>query len=210
MDTLLDKIKFALPSIQGWCSFEKASKFAEYILQHKPELVLEIGVFGGSSYIPQAMALKENGKGVIYGIDPWTTEDALEEMTSEANREWWGKLKIEQIYTHCLSNIKNFDLQDHCKIIRDKSENVVDQFADNSIDLLHIDGNHSEALSYKDAVAYLPKVKQGGFIFFDDIWWTEGDNYVTTRKAILHLLEVCDRVEVVNNDCIILQKRVTD
>jgi predicted O-methyltransferase YrrM len=207
MSALLEQVKSALPKIQGWCSFEKASKFVEYILQNKPELVVEIGVFGGSSFIPQAMALKENDKGVIYGIDPWKTEDALESMISEDNRKWWSELNIEQIYKHFMKNIDRFDVKKYCKILRDKSENVVDQFADESIDLLHIDGNHSEDLSYKDATLYLPKVKRGGYIFFDDIWWTEGDNNVTTRKAILYLLQSCVRVDVVNNDCLIMQKQ---
>ncbi|RDJ35495.1 MAG: class I SAM-dependent methyltransferase [Crenarchaeota archaeon] len=193
-----------LKKIQGWCSLDKAQKLVETIVQTKPELCVEIGVFGGSSYIPQALALKHNKKGVVYGIDPWTCEDALEEMKDEANIGWWGTLKIEDVYKHCLKNIDYYQVNDYCKILRDKSENVVDTFEDESIDLLHIDGNHSEALSYKDAVMYLPKLKSGGHIFFDDIWWME-ENKVTTRKAIVYLLEHCTREDIVE-DCMILVK----
>ena len=104
------------------------------------------------------------------------------------------------------SNIKKYGVSEYCNIIRDKSENVVNQFLDSSLDLLHIDGNHSEILSYKDATLYLPKVKIGGYIVFDDIWWTEVDNYVTTRKAIIYLLETCEKIDIINNDCLLLKK----
>jgi predicted O-methyltransferase YrrM len=206
MKEILEQVKVILPSIHGWCSYEKAAKFIEIITEQKPQLCVEIGVFGGSSLIPQALALKPHS-GVIIGIDPWKNDAALESMIDEANKKWWGDLNLEQIYSHCKENITKYKVQSNCKLIRDKSENVVSTFQDNSIDLLHIDGNHSEDLSYKDATLYLPKVKSGGFIFFDDIYWTEGDNYATTRKAITYLLAECEKVDIVNNDCLILRKK---
>lgn len=206
MTELLEKIKTILPSIHGWCSFEKASKFVELILKEKPQLCVEIGVFGGSSLIPQALALKTY-EGKIVGIDPWKNEAALESMIDETHKDWWAKLNLEDIYKHCNENINKFGVKSNCTLIRDKAENVVSTFLNGSIDLLHIDGNHSEELSYKDATLYLPKVKSGGFIFFDDIYWTEGDNYATTRKAITYLLVECEKIDIVNNDCLILRKK---
>lgn len=206
MEKLVEKVKNLLPTIHGWCTPEKATKFIELIINTKPDLCVEIGVFGGSSLIPQAMALKENKKGLIYGIDPWKNEAALEEMIHQDHKEWWKNLNLEDVYNHCKSHIKKQKLNDYCILLRDKSENVVNQFADNSIDILHIDGNHSEALSYKDATLYLPKLKMGGYLVFDDIWWTEENNYVTTRKAIIYLLQSCDKIDIINNDCLLLQK----
>lgn len=203
---LLEKIRTILPTIHGWCSFDKASKFVEHIIAEKPKLVVEIGVFGGSSLIPQALALKENGFGVVYGIDPWKKEAALESMIDEVHKNWWESLDLDSIYNHCEENIDKYDVRQFCKLIRDKSENVVNTFEDGSIDILHIDGNHSEDLSYKDATLYLPKVKSGGLIFFDDIYWTEGDNYATTRKAISYILSQSSKLDIVNNDCMILRK----
>lgn len=206
MTELLEQIKTILPSIHGWCSFEKASKFVEFILKYKPQLCVEIGVFGGSSLIPQALALKTY-EGKIVGIDPWKNEAALESMIDETHKDWWAKLNLEDIYKHCNENINKYGIESNCTLIRDKAENVVSTFLDGSIDLLHIDGNHSEELSYKDATLYFPKVKSGGFIFFDDIYWTEGDNYATTRKAITYLLAGCEKIDIVNNDCLILRKK---
>lgn len=200
------EIEKILSGVHGWCCLEKANKFVQIIEEHKPELCVEIGVFGGASLLPQAYALSKNKKGKIYGIDPWKNDCAIEEMISEDHKKWWGDLDLESIYKSCLSKIKEFNLESYCELIKDKSENVYNKFSDESIDILHIDGNHSESLSYKDAVLYLPKVKKDGYIMFDDIWWTEKDNYVTTRKAIVHLLEKCDKVDLINNDCMLLKK----
>jgi len=205
MKNLNKEISAVLKDIQGWCSEDKASKIASLIINEKPKLCVEIGVFGGASLIPQAMALKFNKKGIIYGIDPWANTSALEEMVDEKHKEWWNKIDLEYIYEHCKKNVSDNKLNDYCVLIRDKSENVVNQFQDNSIDLLHIDGNHSEAVSYTDSTLYLPKVKSGGIILFDDIWWTEND-MPTTRKAVVFLLESCDKIDIIA-DCIVLKKK---
>lgn len=205
-DELIELIKVSLPKIHGWCSIEKATAFVDVILKNKPDLCVEIGVFGGSSLIPQALALRENSKGYIYGIDPWTKDAALEEMIHDDHKKWWSELNIQEIYKHAQQNIKDFGVTQYCGLLKAKAEDIVQKFDNESIDVLHIDGNHSEALSYKDATLYLPKVKVGGHIMFDDIWWTEEGNYVTTRKAILYLTEYCDKVDLINNDCLLLQK----
>lgn len=206
IDALLDNAKKALPKIQGWCSPEKAEMLIRLIVNNKLTALIEIGVFGGSSLIPQAMALKYNDAGKIYGIDPWTKDAALEHMFDNANKEWWGSLDLRKIYEHCCTNIALYGLDQFVALLPDKAENVVDQFADGSIDLLHIDGNHSEELSYKDATLYLPKVRSGGFVAFDDVWWTDGHDDPTTRKAIMFLGDHCDRIELVG-DCMIFKKR---
>ncbi len=208
-DTLWNKISELLnpdkPLVHGWCCLDKAKKLADCVTEHKPQLCVEIGVFGGASLLPQALALQANGSGKIVGIDPWSTDAALEEMSQPENISWWGKVNLLQMYQHCKDHVAQLKLQDHVLLVRDKAENVVGSFADGSIDLLHIDGNHSEALSYKDAVLYLPKVASGGTIFFDDVHWTDGHDSSTTRRAIMHLLEHCTRLELVD-DCMIMQK----
>ena len=76
MKKILEQVRIILPSIHGWCSYEKAEKFVETITDQKPQLCVEIGVFGGSSLIPQALALKPHS-GVIIGIDPWKNDASL-------------------------------------------------------------------------------------------------------------------------------------
>lgn len=200
----LAKVYQVLPTLAGWCPPEKAKILVELILDYKLEVVVEIGVFGGSSLIPQALALQELGKGVIYGIDAWNNADALEGMGEGPNRDWWSKVSLQGIYNNLSLFIKQQNLSPFCKLIRKKSEDAVSHWADNSIDLLHIDGNHSEEVSLKDVQLYLPKVKNEGFIVFSDFLWQEGGKN-TKEKALALLLEHCEHIDVFGNN-IILRK----
>ncbi len=203
-ENLLQEINAWLPKIPGWCTPAKAAAMVKVIREMKPALSVELGTFGGSSLIPQALAIKLNGTGVIHGIDPWERGAALEDMAEEANREWWGKIDLEDIYKHAAHFVEHLGLSKIATLIRARSESVAHRYAESSIDLLHIDGNHAEEPAYRDAALWFPKVKTGGYIFFDDIEWKEGEK-VTTRKALMYLLERCERIDVVG-DCMILRK----
>ena len=48
-------------------------------------------------------------------------------------------------------------------------EDALDQFEDQSIDLLHIDGSHEYETIRKDFENWLPKVKKGGRILIHDL-----------------------------------------
>jgi hypothetical protein len=65
---------------------------AALIRREKPSVVVEIGVFGGRSLVPQALALRENKQGVVYGIDPYTAAAATEgEFTSDpGGKGYWS------------------------------------------------------------------------------------------------------------------------
>ena len=204
LEELINKAVKLLPAIQGWCSPEKATALIETIVSRKPQLCVEIGVFGGSSLLPQALALKHNGSGKIIGIDPWTKDAALESMVAAEHRDWWSKLNLESVYQHCCAHIRHQQVEAFVELRRIKAEDAAAAFEDNSIDMLHIDGNHSEEPACRDVDLYLPKVKTGGILFFDDVHWNDG-GVNTTRKAIVKLLTACTKLRLVS-DCMILQK----
>jgi len=66
----------------------------------------EIGVFGGKSLLSQAFALKDNNKGIIYGMDSWKACDCIEGMEHEISIKWWTELDYESIYNRCVDEIK--------------------------------------------------------------------------------------------------------
>ena len=170
-------------------------------------MCVEIGVFGGSSLIPQALAMKHNNDGIVVGIDPWTHDAALEDMETDESREWWSKINLNEIYENFIRQLKNYEVDSFCKIHRDKSENVINEFKNESIDILHIDGNHCEKISYQDSVNYFPKVKKGGYIFFDDIFWSEDRKNISTEKGLNYLLQYCEKECIVGKDCVVLKKK---
>ena len=191
-------------SIAGWCCQEKAEKLMDLIYEIHPKVCVEIGVFGGSSVYPMASALSFQEDGIIYAIDPWSTEECLRgTVPGNRNYEWWSKLDLEAIYQKFLISLQIHKVSDFCHVMRTTSKEALCHFADESIDILHIDGNHHlEDIEVSDAVMWLPKVKKGGYIWFDDANWPE------TKRAVQFMKEQCslDIKRSVGNDCYLFRK----
>jgi predicted O-methyltransferase YrrM len=172
--------------LEGWCTPFKASILMDLVFQTKAQTVVEIGVWGGKSLVPMAYGIKELGEGVVYGVDPWSGTCSSEGMTG-VNLDWWSAVDHEAIYQGLVSKIKKVSLDEYIELLRCTSEDaplIVD------IDILHIDGNHSEATSFYDVCKWVPLVKSGGLIVFDDTTWG------TTTRAVewldLHCTKIVD------------------
>jgi len=195
------RTELALPPnkvlLEGWVTPEQGIHMAELIMEISPNVVVEIGVFGGRSLIAQALACRENGqshgdaprgKGRVYGIDPWKTEATLEGETDE-NKKWWSTVDMHEIHKKCMEAIWRLNLDRHVRVIRGASQDVSVIFRQKETrpDILFIDGNHSEVSSCRDVQLYLPLLRSGGFLWFDDCLWP------STKMAL----------EMVEKDCII-------
>ena len=198
-------VESEIRKVPGWCTQDKALKLYECAIDKNAKLVLEIGVFGGSSFFPLSFAMKRTG-GTAIGIDPWSVESCLEEMENQANKSWWGSLDLESIYREFMAKVQQYGIQDNIVIYRQKSCDVIDKFEEGSVDILHIDGNHCEKMAYEDSVNFLPKVKVGGHIFFDDVNWTEREGVLSTQKGLQYLLKYCEKVDECGKDCVVLRR----
>ena len=178
------RILHKLKQLDGWCSDFKASTLMDLVWFMQPKVVVEIGVFGGKSLVPMGFALKQLGGGMAYGIDPWSAAASAEGMDG-ANKDWWGSLDHGAILRKLQSKITEFQLDDYITLVQATSADAPEI---DDIDILHIDGNHSNDASYFDAVKWVPLVRSGGFIIFDDITWG------TTERATDWLDEHCVRV----------------
>lgn len=154
----------------GWCDLEKANTLAAMILAMRPKLIVEIGIFGGRSFIPMAMAAQLIGAKVV-GIDPWDRGASLEGMEDAANLEWWSKLDHEQIYQGFMENLRKFGVDKAVTILKQRSDDV--DLKDWVIDLLHIDGSHEET-AYRDTTRYAARIPVGGIVVCDDVNWVSG------------------------------------
>jgi predicted O-methyltransferase YrrM len=182
----------------GWCSHQKAAVLIDLILDHKPQTVVEIGVWGGMSLIPMAYALKMNGSGRIFGIDPWDSADSLEGMVNQNNISYWNTVNHESIFQGLNQKIAHFGLQNQISLIRSTS---ADTPPIPSIDILHVDGNHSDWSSYLDVTKWVPYVKPGGWIIFDDMTWYE-EGVFTTARAVGWLDQHCIKVVEYQDNCL--------
>jgi hypothetical protein len=137
-----------------------------------------------------ALAVAHNDCGRLIGIDPWTPVASVAGWDHDpANRDWWGAVNHDDIYSRCLASLTALSVRDRVTLARLTSEQalpLVQCITQNSpIDLLHIDGNHSEAHALFDTIHYLPLVAPGGIVVFDDTNWT------TTKAAQAHLSTLC-------------------
>jgi predicted O-methyltransferase YrrM len=204
VEALKEQVCEILPTLVGWCSQEKALNFIDLVLEVKPKVCVEIGVFGGASVLPVASALKYLGDGVIYAIDAWDKSECIkyfDPIIDIAHLEWWNKVDLDRIFILYLNMINRCKLFDRCITIKMTAEKAADEI-DDIIDILYIDGNHSELTSTEDVRLYLPKVRSGGYIWMDDTTWTG------TQKAVQMLHEACDPIKCVDDgNCMLFKKR---
>lgn len=188
LKTIIERELSMSPPIlcEGWTTPERGIEMAELVLETKPETIVEIGCFGARSTIAMALALRENGKGKIYTIDPWKKEAALE-GENQANQAWWNSVDLHDIHKKAMEAIWRNGLDGWATVIREHSQNVIGLFS--KIDMLCIDGNHSEVASSRDVEAFLPNVVSGGIVWFDDANWP------STQYALSLIAKQCKLVK---------------
>ena len=174
-----------------WCNEVKAKVLFETILTLENPTIVEIGVFmGQSAFVMMETMKRYNVGGNFVAVDPWTKDAALEGSNADANAEWWSALNYEDIYNKFLECVEENGFTDFCRVVKAPSSDARRDFPHGvEIDVLHIDGNHSEEKSTEDVSLWLPLVKKGGYIIMDDTNWS------STQKAQTLLEESCSLVE---------------
>jgi predicted O-methyltransferase YrrM len=188
-----------MDQVHGWCSHQKASILIDILSVAGAKTVVEIGVWGGKSLLPMAYTLKkmrQNGK--IYGIDPWHNQASIEGAAHESNIAFWNAVDHEAVLDRLENVIQEWGLTDTVTLIRATSLAAPPI---HDIDVLHIDGNHSDITSFIDVTKWVPLVKKGGWIIFDDMNWFE-NGMVTTQRAIDYLNESCHKIAEINETCL--------
>ncbi len=173
-------------ALPGWCSPEKALRLAALVIAERPRLLVELGVFGGRSFAPMAIAMAELVPGtsaneapinrLAVGIDPWTHEACIEGMdphdaNDQKNIEYWSKVPLHDVHRRAMGALDNHKLWGIASLLQARAERVVNLFADGAIDFLHIDDNHHTAS--RTVELWLPKCRPGATIVFDDTNWAE-------------------------------------
>lgn len=125
-------------------------------LSQRPINYLEIGTLVGGNVISVCQTFAKHPNSKVYCIDPW------EEYQHYSEYEGKQASNFEMF----LHNIQLIDKP--VGVLRGYSHDIVPKLADNSFDLIYIDGNHEPEYVLEDAVMSLWKVKVGGYMIFDD------------------------------------------
>jgi predicted O-methyltransferase YrrM len=155
-------VKRCLAVRDGWADENKVRRMAQ--LCRDAKWCVEVGVWGGKSLLAMALSTK----GDVYGIDPWETAASVSGWDNTENGVWWSSVDHEEIYKKCLALMSDLS---HVKLMRMTSADASPSFADDTVDVVHIDGNHAEDIALSDVVAWTPKIKKEGCLILDDIDW---------------------------------------
>lgn len=207
MQDLIKTVLKTLP-VGSWCTQEKAMRMAETVQERRPKVCVEIGVFGGDTLVVVAQALRHNGEGVVYGIDPWSNADAVEGMTDGDGLQWWGKVDLEAKLREVKLKRRVLMLERHSELLHSRSDDpaTLAMFANSSIDFFHLDGNHGKQQCLSDCRLWLSKLLPGCTIFVDDVGWVEGGEQ-TVACGLDYLLDNgCEIAEPMVDNCAILRK----
>jgi predicted O-methyltransferase YrrM len=177
--------------IGGLCTEEKGEVIKSLIENTNAKLCIEIGVYKGSSLLYFAEALQTT-RGRVIGIDPYKLDSLKNEIPNKEISNYFYDIlfkeqkTLDDIYFNLKQILENNNLGDLITLVRDKSENFYQNVKNESIDVLHIDGNHDEEYVTKDTLNYLPLVKKGGYIIMDDTSWVGVINSINN-----HLVDKC-------------------
>jgi predicted O-methyltransferase YrrM len=149
-------------NIEGWFSYE-------YLYKHVVEqakdgaLFVEVGSFKGRSSAYLATQIVNSGKKIQLDlVDTWQ---------GSTEHQAGGDCEVKEVvegtlYETFLNNMK--PVEGHYRAVRMTSLEAAEQYEDNSIDFIMIDGEHSLEAVTNDIRAFLPKMKSGGIMTGDD------------------------------------------
>jgi len=128
---------------------------------------VEVGVFRGEF----SKILLESWPGTLYMIDPWRPLGD-EYLDSSNHKNFYDE------YTSTVENIRG--LEDRGFMLRGLGEELVNMFADESLDFVYIDANHAYDYVKRDMEVWYPKLKKGGLFAGHDylsIDWANSTEY---------------------------------
>lgn len=161
----------------GGCSVSKATVLAYLLKSQKLKKSIDIGVYRGRSFFPQALAHARYTQGRVLGIDPYSSTEAMEHDHEELRAEiatFVGTTDFDLLYATVLAMRATFAVESGCELLRTTSADAAAAFAAGGerFGLIHVDGNHDAAAVARDVEHYLPLLDpDNGFLVLDDISW---------------------------------------
>lgn len=145
------------PHIYGVGAWTSHLHFAyDLVATLKPALLVELGVDRGESYFAFCQSAAENNTGThCFGIDTWH---------GDQHAGGYDETTFAQVSAH---NQKNYDT--FSTLLRSGFDEALGRFESNSIDVLHLDGLHTEAAVRHDVDSWLPKLRPGGVLLLHDV-----------------------------------------
>lgn len=176
----------------GGCSVSKATVLAHIIKSQRLMKSIDLGIYRGRSFFPQALAHKARG-GTAYGIDPYSAFDAQEHDHDELGSEiahFVESTDWDALHDEVIAKLSALDLTSTAKLVRRTSSAAFDELSKDRYGLIHVDGNHDTAAVLEDVQRYSQLLEpDNGFLVLDDISWTSvkpATDWVQARFTLLY------------------------
>ncbi len=145
--------------ITGFSGWRGHLPFAMWLMPYlRPRIFVELGTHTGDSYCAFCQSAQENA------MDEETQCFAVDTWEGDEHAGFYQEPVWEDICSyHNQAGYGNFS-----QLVRARFEESVHQFADKSIDLLHIDGLHTYDAVRSDYETYLPKLSDRAVVLFHD------------------------------------------
>lgn len=146
-----------LGGIEGWLYPDEAWELhrragavaARARSENRRPVLVEIGSWKGRSTVCEALALANSGGGVLHAIDPHLDGEV---------EDTWGQL---------LANLSRTGTAPYVNPVRSTSHEARADF-DQPVDMLFVDGSHGRAEVRQDIDDWVPLVRSGGVVAFND------------------------------------------
>lgn len=148
--------------IPGMISVENGTIF--YFIAYTQSIkgnIVEIGSWQGRSTSFFAKSCKDSGNGIVFAIDPFLGNPGKEHFYV-VNKDDLSDLK-----ENFQKNINTNGLSEYVKLFPMTSEEAREHINED-IRLLFIDGNHEYEFVKRDIQNFVPLLKSGGIVIFDD------------------------------------------
>lgn len=146
-----------MPRIYGVGAWTNHLHFAyDLIAALRPRIFVELGTDRGESFFAFCQAVEENEIGTrCFAVDTWKGD-------LHAGR--YDDTTFTQVSEHRRAHYASF-----ARLLRGSFETVRAQFFNETVDLLHLDGLHSEEAVRRDLEDWLPKLRPGGILLMHDV-----------------------------------------
>lgn len=155
-NSLINTASFTPNSLQPPNAWVGHLPFAAWVIQEiEPKIFVELGTHTGNSYFAFCQSVVENNIPTkCYAVDTWQGDEHAGQYSNDV---------FVKVNEHNQEHYAEFSL-----LFRMTFDDALSSFADESIDLLHIDGLHTYESVRHDFETWLPKLAPGAVVMFHD------------------------------------------